>query len=103
FPEGTTAAQGTVLPFHANLFEAAVDAGALVQPYALRYVDASGALHPSIEFTGETTFAQSMMAVLAGGRIQARLTCLAPLPAAHAHRRDLARAAHDAVGAALAA
>ena len=103
FPEGTTAAQGSVLPFHANLFEAAVDAGALVQPYALRYVDAGGALHPSIEFTGETTFAQSMMAVLAGGRIQARLTCLAPLPAAHAHRRDLAKAAHDAVGAALAA
>ena len=27
FPEGTTASQGTVLPFHANLFEAAIEAG----------------------------------------------------------------------------
>ena len=26
FPEGTTAAQGTLLPFHSNLFEAAIDA-----------------------------------------------------------------------------
>jgi 1-acyl-sn-glycerol-3-phosphate acyltransferase len=103
FPEGTTGAQGAVLPFHANLFEAAVDAGALVQPYALRYVDARGEWHPSIDFTGETTFAQSMIKVLSGARIQARLTCLEPLPAAHAHRRDLARAAHDAVDAALAA
>ncbi len=103
FPEGTTAPQGTVLPFHANLFEAAVDAGAVVQPYALRYIDARGALHPAIDFTGDTTFAQSMIRVLSGPRIQAHLTCLAPLPAAHAHRRDLAKAAHDAVDAALAA
>jgi 1-acyl-sn-glycerol-3-phosphate acyltransferase len=36
FPEGTTAAQGQVLPFHANLFEAAVDSRVPVQPYALR-------------------------------------------------------------------
>ncbi len=103
FPEGTTAAQGSVLPFHANLFEAAIDAGAAVQPYALRYVDARGGLHPSIDFTGDTTFAQSMLKVLAGTRIQARLTCLPPLQATQAHRRDLARAAHDAVDAALAA
>ncbi len=41
FPEGTTAAQGTVLPFHANLFEAAIDAGVPVQPYALRYLTAA--------------------------------------------------------------
>ena len=40
FPEGTTAAQGTLLPFHPNLFEAAIEAGVPVQPYVLRYVDA---------------------------------------------------------------
>ena len=38
FPEGTTAAQGTLLPFHPNLFEAAIEAGVPVQPYVLRYV-----------------------------------------------------------------
>ncbi len=44
FPEGTTVGQGTLLPFHANLFEAAIDA-VPVQPYALRYVDQDGRLH----------------------------------------------------------
>jgi 1-acyl-sn-glycerol-3-phosphate acyltransferase len=103
FPEGTTAAQGTVLPFHANLFEAAVDARVAVQPYALRYVDASGALHPSVDYVGDKTFVQSMMAVLSGSPIRAQLTCLAPIDAADAHRREVAQAAHDAIGQALAA
>jgi 1-acyl-sn-glycerol-3-phosphate acyltransferase len=102
FPEGTTAAQGAVLPFHANLFEAAVDAKVQVQPYALRYVDASGALHPSTDFIGDMTFAQSMMAILGGPPVHAQLTCLAPLPGAGAHRRELAQAAQSAVADALA-
>jgi 1-acyl-sn-glycerol-3-phosphate acyltransferase len=101
FPEGTTAAQGSVLPFHANLFEAAVDARVLVQPYALRYLNAQGQLHPSVDFTGDITFAQSMLAVLSGPAIEARLTCLPPLNGDGAHRRELAQAAHDAVAAVL--
>ncbi len=103
FPEGTTAAQGGLLEFHANLFEAAVDAKALVQPYALRYLDADGALHGRIEFTGDMTFAQSMVAILSGPAVRAQVTCLSPIAAAGAHRRELAQAAHAAIGAALGA
>lgn len=101
FPEGTTSLQGEVLPFHANLFEAAVDAGVPVQPYALRYVDHGGALHAGVDYVGEKTFVQSMLTVLSGGPIEARLTCLAPIAATNAHRRELAKAAHAAIGAAL--
>lgn len=101
FPEGTTAAQGTLLPFHANLFEAAVDARVMVQPYALRYLDAHGAPHASIEFIGDTTFVQSMIAVLSGGPVRAELQCLSPIDAAGAHRRDVAAQAHAAIAAAL--
>lgn len=101
FPEGTTAAQGTVLPFHANLFEAAVDAKVMVQPYALRYLDARGQPHASVDFTGDITFAQSMLKVLSGPAIDARLTCLPALNGDGAHRRELAQAAHDAVAAVL--
>lgn len=101
FPEGTTASQGNLLPFHANLFEAAVDAGVMVQPYAVSYVDASGALHPSIEFIGEMSFAESMVAILSGPAVNARVVCIAPIDAAGAHRRDVCAAAHAAVGAAL--
>ena len=101
FPEGTTAPQGTLLPFHANLFEAAVDARALVQPYALRYLDAAGGYHASVDYTGDTTFVQSMMAVLSGPPVRAELQCLAPIDAAGTHRRELSRLAQGAIGAAL--
>ena len=103
FPEGTTASPGQVLPFHANLFEAAVDARVPVQPIALRYLDAAGAPHGAIDFSGEMSFARNMMQVLAGPPVRAVLTCLAPLEAAGAHRRELALASHDAIAAALGA
>jgi 1-acyl-sn-glycerol-3-phosphate acyltransferase len=39
FPEGTTGNGITLLPFHANLIQAAISAAAPVQPVALNYVD----------------------------------------------------------------
>ncbi|MES3025125.1 MAG: lysophospholipid acyltransferase family protein [Pseudomonadota bacterium] len=101
FPEGTTAAQGALLPFHANLFEAAIDAGVPVQPYALRYLDAGGALHPAVEFLGEMTFAQSLEAILSGGAIEAQLTRLPAIESVDAHRRELALATRGAIARAL--
>lgn len=101
FPEGTTAAQGQLLPFHANLFEAAIDAKAVVQPYAISYVDAAGVPHPAVDFIGDMTFAQSMLAILSGPPITARLACLPAIASDGAHRRELAQAAQDAVAGAL--
>lgn len=101
FPEGTTAAQGQLLPFHANLFEAAVDARKPVQPFALSYADAAGQPHPSIEFIGDMSFAASMLVILGGSPITARLTCTAPIDGAGAHRRALAQASREAVAGAL--
>jgi 1-acyl-sn-glycerol-3-phosphate acyltransferase len=48
FPEGTTSNGTVLLPFHANLIQAAISAESPVQPVALRYADAR---------TGETSFA----------------------------------------------
>ncbi|MFC3459586.1 MULTISPECIES: lysophospholipid acyltransferase family protein [Massilia] len=101
FPEGTVAQQGQVLPFHANLFEAAIDAGVQVQPCALAYLDEAGNWHPNVDYVGEITFVDSILTILRGGPIRARLACLAPLDAKGAHRRELAQAAHDAVASAL--
>ena len=39
FPEGTTGDGITLKPFHANLFQAAIEANAPVQPVALKFVD----------------------------------------------------------------
>lgn len=101
FPEGTTAAQGQLLPFHPNLFEAAIDAAAPVQPFALSYRGADGQLHPGVEFIGQTTFGASLAAILKGGPVTATVICLAPLASAGAHRRELALAARAAVAGAL--
>ncbi|NRR33061.1 1-acyl-sn-glycerol-3-phosphate acyltransferase [Oxalobacteraceae bacterium] len=101
FPEGTTAVQGTLLPFHANLFEAAIDAKVPVQPFALSYVDAQGRSHPSVDFVGDMTFAESMLAILGGSRVHARLVCLPAIDTIDAHRRDVCESAHAAVGEAL--
>jgi 1-acyl-sn-glycerol-3-phosphate acyltransferase len=101
FPEGTTAPQGTILPFHANLFEAAIDANVPVQPYALRYVDAQGNLHPAADFIGDMTFAQSMLTILRAKNITAQLTLLPIIETTEAHRRDLATAARQSIATAL--
>ncbi|MDK6075720.1 lysophospholipid acyltransferase family protein [Massilia varians] len=101
FPEGTTSRQGEVLPFHANLFEAAIDAKVAVQPYALSYVDASGVYHHAVDYTGDTTFVDSLFTILEGQPVIARLQPLAPIDATGAHRRELAESAQEAVGAAL--
>lgn len=101
FPEGTTGAQGGILPFHANLFEAAIDAQVPVQPMAVAYVNSAGRLHHAVDFIGDMSFGQSMVAILSSPPITARLTCLAPIATAGAHRRDLAAATQALVAAAL--
>jgi 1-acyl-sn-glycerol-3-phosphate acyltransferase len=101
FPEGTTASQGSLLPFHANLFEAAIDARVPVQPCALAYVDRDGGWHAAVDYVGDTTFVDSILRIVGGEPVVARLGCLAPISAEGAHRRELARAAHDAIAGVL--
>ncbi|WP_151635772.1 lysophospholipid acyltransferase family protein [Noviherbaspirillum aerium] len=102
FPEGTTAAQGMLLPFHANLFEAAVEAEVPVQPYAVRYTDKAGKLHAAADFIGDMSFLQSMFSVLKSGGMIAHLELLAPIDTpADTHRRDLAEAARREIAASL--
>jgi 1-acyl-sn-glycerol-3-phosphate acyltransferase len=72
-----------------------------VQPCALAYVDREGGWHAAVDYLGETTFVDSIFRIIGGEPIVARLGCLAPIPAEGAHRRELARAAHDAIAGAL--
>jgi 1-acyl-sn-glycerol-3-phosphate acyltransferase len=102
FPEGTTAAQGSLLPFHANLFEAAIEAQVPVQPYAVRYVDGYGRFHAAADFIGDMTFAQSMLAILRAKKIRAQLLTLPLIETSGApHRRELADAARLSIAGAL--
>ena len=101
FPEGTTSIQGTVLPFHANLFEAAIDAKVTVQPYALRYSGRDGLAPAALEFVGETSLLQSVMAILSVRDFMVELIILPPLASHGAKRRELAQASRQAIADAL--
>jgi len=103
FPEGGTSEQGSLRPFHANLFEAAIEAQVPVQPCALQYLQPDGHLHMAVNYVDPITFLQSLwMIVTAESTIVAELAILKPIPVApHAHRRELADAARSAIAAAL--
>ncbi|WP_353152532.1 lysophospholipid acyltransferase family protein [Herminiimonas fonticola] len=97
FPEGTTVAQGSLLPFHANLFEAAIEAQVPVQPYAIRYVDEHGNLHSAADFIGDMSFVDSMLLIMKTRKMTAQLIVLPTIDTAGAHRRELAQAARESI------
>ena len=72
FPEGTTGDGRDLLPFHANLIQAAISAHAPVMPVALDFVDAtSGQRSDAPLFVGDTTLLQSIWSTLRAVGVQA--------------------------------
>ena len=71
FPEGTTSDGRTLLPFHANLFQAAISANAPILPVALRFIDSrTGEPHDAPVFVGDTTLLASIWATLCADGVQ---------------------------------
>jgi 1-acyl-sn-glycerol-3-phosphate acyltransferase len=104
FPEGTSGgSQNRLLPFHSNLFEAAIEAGAPVQPCVLHYVDENNHFHASIDSEVKLPLIDNIMRILKTDTIRARLIVLPVIESAGEKRRDLSRKAHDAIKAALTA
>jgi len=72
FPEGTTGDGRAMLPFHANLLQAPVLAGAPVQPVGLRFADkASGATSFAPSYIGDETLLGSIWRTLCAPPIEA--------------------------------
>ncbi len=72
FPEGTTGDGRVLLPFHANLIQAAVSAGAPVQPVALRFIDvATGEDSAGPLYLGDDTLVASLWRTMAGPPFEA--------------------------------
>ena len=72
FPEGTTGDGRDMLPFHANLLQAAVAAQAPVQPVGLRFVDkATGATSFAPSYIGDETLVGSIWRTLCAPAIEA--------------------------------
>ena len=90
FPEGTTSEGHGLLPFHANLLQAAIATEVPVQPVALRYADAFDAVSKAVAFVGDTNLVQSLWWVACADQLRVRVQVLSAQSVAHADRRRLA-------------
>jgi len=93
FPEGTTSDGRELLPFHANLIQAAIAAEAPVQPVSLKFVDAATG-QPSFApcYIGDDTLVGSMWRTLSAPAIIAVVHFGEPQAA---NGRDRRAWAHD--------
>lgn len=89
FPEGTTSDGSRVLPFQGALLQGAIEAGARVQPVALRYETRDGRRSEAASYCGDTGLGVSLWRIAAADGLTLRLRFLPPQPAG-ADRRALA-------------
>ena len=101
FPEGTTSDGRSLLPFHANLLQAAIATGTVVQPVSIRFSDSTHAVSPAVEFIGNTTLVQSIWNVACAEGLVAHVVMLPPRVGAHADRRVLAGLLSDDIAATI--
>ena len=72
FPEGTTGDGAHVMPFHANLIQAAIASGAPVQPVALHFADSvTGAMSFAPCYIGDDTLVGSLWRTLKARNLEA--------------------------------
>ena len=101
FPEGTTSDGHALLPFHANLLQAAIATEVPVQPVSLRYADARDAVSEAAMWVGDTTLVQSVWRLARARGLAVHLRVLPPMGTAHADRRSLAQHLRATIEAAL--
>ena len=98
FPEGTTGDGREMLPFHANLLQAAVAAQAPVQPVGLRFADkATGATSFAPSYIGDETLVGSIWRTLSAPPIEAVVHYGPPELAGERDRRTWTQHLHDTV------
>jgi 1-acyl-sn-glycerol-3-phosphate acyltransferase len=90
FPEGTTGPGPQMLPFHANLLQAAIATAKPIQPAVLRYGDDHGAFSLAAQYIGDTTLGQSLWRVAMADGLAVHVDLLTAEGSAHADRRALA-------------
>ncbi len=90
FPEGTTTLGPELLPFHANLIQAAIATATPVQAVSLRFDEPGQRFSLAVTYVGDTTMLQSMWRVACSGDLVVDVQWLPAQASAHADRRALA-------------
>ncbi len=89
FPEGTTGAGPELLPFHANLLQAAVSTQAPVLPVVLRWHEPGARFSTSAQFIGGTTLVQSLWRIASARGLGIEVQILPAVSTAGLDRRVL--------------
>ncbi|MGN6527392.1 MAG: lysophospholipid acyltransferase family protein [Burkholderiaceae bacterium] len=87
FPEGTTGPGDVVLPFHANLLQAAIATATPVQPVVLRYSQPGHRFSRAAQYLGGTTLVGSLVRVIGARGIVVHVDVLPVEPAGEQERR----------------
>lgn len=102
FPEGTTGDGQSLLPFHANLLQAAVSTEVPVQPLTLRYRDREAEPSRAVAWVGQMSLLQSLWQVVSAEQLTVRVSSLALVPSAGCERRELSDTLRGLMAAELA-
>lgn len=94
FPEGTTGDGTSVLPFHANLLQAAVSADSPVQPVALQYQPSR-----AVAYIGDDSLVGSIWRTLCAREVRAVVSFGSPQRAQGRERRTWARELRETIAA----
>ena len=96
FPEATSTDGVSMLPFKANLFQAAVDTQTSVYPMTLVYKDLQGQRSVAPGFHGEMTLFECMANILRAAPLTVEVGFL-PAVMPQAHRRGMSQACESAI------
>ena len=102
FPEGTTSSGAHVLPFHAALFQSAIDSAAPLHCLALSYHDQQGVRSDAPAFLGDMTLLRCMFQIASAGGLTAQLRVLPADDQPAGDRRKIAHRAQHRIAATIA-
>ena len=98
FPEGTTGAGPELLPFHANLLQAAVATSSPVLPVVLRWHEPGERFSPSACFIGDTTLVQSLWRIASARGLGIDIQVLPPVSTQGQDRRAMGQTLCSIIG-----
>ncbi len=101
FPEGTTGPGPALLPFHANLLQAAISVGAPLLPLVLRWHEPGERFSPTARYIGDTTLGQSLWRIASARGLGIEIQVLDAVATAAQDRRALSAALHAQLAARL--
>lgn len=97
FPEGRVGDGERVLPFHARLFQCALETGSPVQPVALRFIEADGSVNTSTPFRRGEPFLTNLFRLMGRSRTIAELTFCPVVSGDGMTRRAVAAASRELI------